>query len=69
MKYGSYIKYVNDRCFEVLKEIKASNLIIPKRHPNKMDKELIGLWVHHLGGNHVLSLRSEEHSSFRRSNS
>jgi hypothetical protein len=54
MKYGSYIKYVNDRCFEVLKEIKASNLIIPKRHPNKIDKELIGLWVHHLGGNHVL---------------
>ena len=54
MTYGSYIKYVNDRCFEVLKVIKAENLVIPKRHPNKLDKELIGLWVHHLGGNHVL---------------
>ena len=25
-----------------------------KRNPNKIDKELLGLWVHHLGGERVL---------------
>ncbi len=52
--YGSYLKYVNDRCFQVLRSIPAEQMIVPKRHPSKLDKELIGLWVHHLDGNHVL---------------
>ncbi len=52
--YGTYLKYVNDRCFQVLRELPASQMVVPKRHPHKLDKELIGLWVHHLGGNHVL---------------
>ena len=52
--YGSYLKYVNDRLFKILRAIPAEQMIVPKRHPNKLDKELIGLWVHHLGGNHVL---------------
>ena len=29
-------------------------VIDPNEYDTKMDKELIGLWVHHLGGNHVL---------------
>ena len=32
----------------------VNNMIIPKRHPSRIDKELLGLWVNHLGGDHVL---------------
>jgi|TARA_B100001287_G_scaffold49249_1_gene38299 hypothetical protein len=58
-RYGSYIKYVNDRCFLVIREMPVHQMIIPKRHPNKIDKELLGLWVNHLGGNHVLRERDK----------
>lgn len=54
MGYGRKLKYVNDSLFEVLRALKVHNLIIPKRNPNKIDKELLGLWVHHLGGERVL---------------
>ena len=54
MGYGRKLKYVNDSLFEVIRALKVHNLIIPKRNPNKIDKELLGLWVHHLGGERVL---------------
>ena len=49
-----HLKRVNDRLFEVLREIPVHNMIIPKRHPSRIDKELLGLWVNHLGGDHVV---------------
>ena len=54
MAYGKRLKYVNDDLFEIIRAIKVHNCIIPKRHPNKIDKELLGLWVHYLGGERVL---------------
>jgi hypothetical protein len=54
MGYGRKLKYVNDSLFEVIRALKVHNLIVPKRNPNKIDKELLGLWVHHLGGERVL---------------
>ena len=54
MAYGTRLKYVNDDLFEIIRAIKVHNCIVPKRHPNKIDKELLGLWVHHLGGERVL---------------
>ena len=54
MGYGRKLKYVNDSLFEVIRALKVHNLIVPKRNPNKIDKKLLGLWVHHLGGERVL---------------
>ena len=54
MAYGTRLKYVNDDLFEIIRAMKVHNFIIPKRHPNKIDKELLGLWVHYLGGERVL---------------
>ena len=54
MAYGTRLKYVNDDLFEIIRAIKVHNCIIPKRHPNKIDKELLGLWVHHVGAKRVL---------------
>ena len=54
MAYGKRLKYVNDDLFEIIRAIKVHNCIIPKRHPNKIDKELLGLWVHHVGAERVL---------------
>lgn len=48
------LKKVNDRLFEILRDMPVHNMIIPKRNPNKIDKELLGLWVNYVGGNHVL---------------
>ena len=59
MGYGTRLKYVNDDLFEIIRAIKVHNCIVPKRHPNKIDKELLGLWVNHLGGNHVLRERDK----------
>ena len=54
MGYKTELIYVNDDCYEIIRVMATHNFIVPKRHPNRLDKELIGLWVHHLGGNHVL---------------
>lgn len=48
------LKYVNDDLFEVLRTFKVSSMIVPKRHTHRIDKELLGLWVHYLGGDRVL---------------
>ena len=48
------LKYVNDDLFEVLRTFKVSSMIITKRHTHRIDKELLGLWVHYLGGDRVL---------------
>ena len=53
MGYGTRLKYVNDDLFEIIRAIKVHNCIVPKRHPNKIDKELIVLWVHPLVGDRV----------------
>ena len=47
MMYGSYLKYVNDRLFQVVKTYKVSQMIIPKKHDSKIDKELLGLYVNY----------------------
>ena len=52
--YGTYLKYVNDRLFEVLRSYPVQQMIIPKRHPDRIDKTLLGLYVDRYGGNHVL---------------
>lgn len=54
MAYGTRLKYVNDDLFEIIRAIKVHNCIIPKRHPNKIDKELLGMWVHYVGAERVL---------------
>ena len=54
MGYKTELIYVNDDCYEIIRVMATHNFIVPKRHPNRLDKELIGLWVHHLGGERVL---------------
>lgn len=54
MGYGTRLKYVNDDLYEIIRALKAQSLIIPKRHDSRIDKELLGMWVHHLGGERVL---------------
>ena len=51
MMYGSYLKYVNDRLFQVVKTYKVNQMIIPKKHDSKIDQQL---YVDFHGGNHVL---------------
>ena len=54
MSNGRYLKYVNDRLFEVLKAYKVQQMIIPKKHDSRIDQKLLGLYVDFHGGNHVL---------------
>ena len=54
MSNGRYLKYVNDRLFEVVKSYKVSQMIVPKRHEHRIDKELLGLYVNYHDANHVL---------------
>ena len=54
MSNGRYLKYVNDRLFEVVKSYKVSQMVVPKRHEHRIDKELLGLYVDYHRGNHVL---------------
>jgi hypothetical protein len=54
MSNGRYLKYVNDRLFEVVKSYKVNQMIVPKRHPDKIDQQLLGLYVKYHDGNHVL---------------
>ena len=44
MMYGSYLKYVNDRLFQVVKTYKVNQMIIPKKHDSKIDQQLLGLY-------------------------
>ena len=48
------LKYINDDLFEILRVLKTIDMIVPKRNPNMIDKELLGLWVHHVGGERVV---------------
>ena len=52
--YGTYLKYVNDRLFEVLRSYPPQQMIIPKKHESKIDQKLLGLYVDHYGGTNVL---------------
>jgi len=54
MMYGSYLKYVNDRLFQVVKTYKINQMIIPKKHDSKIDQQLLGLYVKYHDANHVL---------------
>ncbi len=48
------LRYINDTLFEVVKVVKCRDMIIPKKHRTRMDKKLIGMWVHQFGGERVL---------------
>ena len=52
--YGTYLKYVNNRLFEVLKSYPARQMIIPKKHESRIDKKLLDLYVDYYNGGHVL---------------
>ena len=41
MGYKTELIYVNDDCYEIIRVMATHNFIVPKRHPNRLDKELI----------------------------